>query len=693
LTTSHVSEPPATRFRILGPVEYSTTHGWSSVKANKQRTLLATLLLNANRVVPAQQLYSELWGDKPRARVSGLLAGCVWRLRSAIGDQDATMLATRAAGYTLKVAPQTLDLHEYQDLIARGRTLRAEGDLLGAADSFTRAINVWRGDALADVTITPSIMAEQARLEESKIAVLEARCGVELDLGRHEEILPELKMLVSQHPLRERLHGHLMTALYRCGQQADALGTYTDLRQLLINELGIEPSKPLRELQHRILVEDPVLLAPTGTTVPVTRLPDTLVPVATPRLLPPAPPVFVGRDAELARLTSRLVTEDTVMSVHGVVGAGKTALALTAAHAVADHFVDGQVFVDMRGSTREPLRASEAIDQLSSAFGLPALAADDRTLLITPWLPQLAGKRILVILDDVVDLKQVRPIVSPPSGWTVLLTGRGAVGATDGNNHLLLGPLPVASALDLLRRLVGARRVADELPAAAELARLCEYWPLAIRIAAGKLASRPGWRIADLVSRLAEPGARLDLLTSADSSLRDRLRSSTALLSQRKDAAALRALRLLGTLDLPVVTESVVAAMLDTSDTAAHLIAERLVDVGLLQSLDICRYRVPAVVRLFAKEIPGDAMAERTAVQRVVDHCTEAARHRADLALGVVPWHGAARCRTPPHQSPAAWYRTHGPMLSELSLLDQTDSLPKAVDRLRRALFSRRVRT
>ncbi|NUT50098.1 MAG: SARP family transcriptional regulator, partial [Saccharothrix sp.] len=420
MTTSLARGASSTLFRLLGPVEHSGPTGWESVKAAKQRTLLATLLLNANRTVPARQLYSELWGDRPHARSSRLLAGCVWRLRTAIGDANGTVLVTTASGYELSVAPSSIDLHTYETLIAQGRGRRAAQDLTGALDSFTRALDIWRGDALADVAPTPSIMAEQARLEESRLTVVEARCGVELDLGRHEEILPDLKLLVSQQPMRERLHGYLMTALYRCGQQAEALGAYRDLRQLLVDELGVEPSKPLRDLRQRILLEDPALLpgtAPTARPAPSTRPAGAgATPVAVPHLLPPPPRVFVGREAELRLLTRRLVEDNAVVSIHGVVGVGKTALARGAAHAVAGHFRDGQVEIDMRGSTGAPLRPVEAVHQVCEAFGVPTapvLTRHDQRL--PRWHQDLSGRKVLLLLDDVLDMRQVGPLlIAPP---------------------------------------------------------------------------------------------------------------------------------------------------------------------------------------------------------------------------------------------------------------------------------------
>ncbi len=688
VTTSSGSEQSPIIFRILGPVEYLGPDGWVSISATKQRTLLATLLLNANRSVSAQQLYSELWPDRPQARNSGLLAGCMWRLRAAIADESGTQLVTTPGGYQLNVPPGAIDLHVYQTLVAEGRARRAANDLTGALDSFTRALEVWRGNALADVAATNSIMAEQSRLEETRLAVTEARCGVELDLGRHEEVLPELKLLVSQQPLRERLHGLLMTALYRCGQQAEALGVFRDLRGLLVDELGVDPSKPLRELQQRILLEDPSLL----TTVAMSSTKDIASqavpagPIATPHALPPAPRILVARDTELQRLTEQLVEDDAVVSVHGVAGVGKTALALSAAHAVADHFADGQVFVDMRGTTSAPLRPIEAMHQVCEAFGVVAasvLVGHDQAL--PRWPQELSDRRVLLVLDDVMNMRQVGPLLSAvPAGWSILLTGCAAVGAVDSRSHLLVGRLPEGGALELLGRLVGDERVDADRAAAARLARLCEHTPLALRIAAGKLSARPDWKLADFAERLADAHARLDLLTHGEMSLRDRLAACRARLARGNDAAGLRALELLGALDLPLVTEMDLVMLLDSAPAAAHLIAERLVDAGLLESLELGRYLVPASVRLVARETQSDPAMARAAVQRVVDYYVDAVRGCvADTLAAPQP-----RACMPGRHDRSAWYRAHRTTLSELSLRDHTDTLHKAVDDLRHALLT-----
>lgn len=580
------------RFRILGAVEVFDGSSWRTIGSAKQRALLASLLLNANQVVPADRLISDLWPDGPPASASGLLAGYVWRLRQALGDES--MLITRAPGYQLAVPSGAIDVHYYETLVTQGR---AASDLEEAVSAFTRALAVFRDVPFADIPLTPSVLAERARLEESQLSVVEARIDAEIKLDRHEALLPELKLLVSQFPLRERLHAHLMMVLYKCGHQADALGTYRDLRRLLVNELGIEPSKPLRDLQQRILQEDPTLVG----AAPVRARPRT----------PPPRGVLIGRARELAAVAARLAT-DQVCAVHGPVGVGKTALAAHAAFSVAARFPVGVL-------------------HFSSAEALHSLPPG-----------------VLAVLDDVSDVGVI------PAGVGVLATSRGPVRGIPGSAHVQLNRLSQPAAVELLRTGVG-----DRDGPIAEIARLCEHLPLALRLAGDRLATRPDWPLTDFATRLADPRRRLDLLSWQDNSVRDRLRSAWDSLA----SAELTTLRLLGALDLPVVAADTIGALIGRSETEASLIAERLVDAGLVETLTMDRYRMPDLVRLFARERQdGDASA---AISRVVEHY-----------VALVD----ARRSTPDRR---AWYRGELATLRSLSLHDRSDRLHQAVAQLR----------
>ncbi|MEV6907358.1 BTAD domain-containing putative transcriptional regulator [Amycolatopsis sp. NPDC051071] len=654
------------RFRFLGPLEFFDGGQWSSIGAPKQRALLAVLLINANRVVSADQLMAELWGERPPPSAAGLLAGYVWRLRGSLGDQEGRMLSTRAPGYQLVLPPGATDVDEYEELVAAGRKSLAECDLPSAAAALAEALGMWRGTPLADVVLVPSVLSESARLEEARLAVVEARIEAEIGLGRDEALLPELKLMVSRFPLRERLHAHLMVALYRSGQQAEALGAYRDLRRLLVDELGVEPSKPLRELQGRILRDDPLLAAPRPTST-ATAVPRQVVP----RTLPPDVPAFLGRDRELAWITTRLTGGERCCAVHGLAGGGKTTLAVHAAHRVAGSFPDGQVYLSL-GASAAPI---DVIGRLLALLGVPAasLPPDEEgaaALLRTT----LADRRVLIVLDDVVGSEQIRRLLPSAPGCAVILTGRTASTAVDGAGLLRVGRLPMTAATALIRRYAGAARVDTDLAATARLAGLCDHLPLALRIAATRLARRPEWTVGEFAARLADPGRRLDALTCDGLSVRASLRAGVQLLPRHHaDPTVTRALGRLGVLDLPVVSTAALAAALDLPVRLAEPAAERLVDAGLVEPLRMDRYRVPGLVRLFALGEYVTADEERTATHRIVGYYEGAVR---DQLSRLSANRGAG----------LAWYREECLTLRVLAARSPGTELPRLVSRLSSAL-------
>ncbi|MFC3455186.1 AfsR/SARP family transcriptional regulator [Amycolatopsis speibonae] len=546
----------------------------------------------------ADQLMAELWGERPPPSAAGLLAGYVWRLRNSLGDPRGRMLSTRAPGYRLVLPPGSTDVDEYEELVAAGRKSLAEGDLSSAVTTLTEGLGMWRGTPMADVAMVPSVLAESARLEEARLAVVEARIETEIGLGGHEALLPELKLMVSRFPLRERLHAHLMVALYRSGQQAEALGAYRDLRRLLVDELGVEPSKPLRELQGRILRDDPLLTETPRRTTPAIAVRRPVVP----RTLPPDVPAFIGRDRELAWITSRLTAGEQRCAVHGMAGVGKTTLAVHAAHRVAGSFPDGQVHLSLGASSaRGPTAPVEVIGRLLAALGVPvADLPPDEEGAAAVLRTVLADRRVVMVLDDVADSGQIRQLLPSAPGCAVILTGRPASTAVDGAGLVRLGRLPETAATALIRRYAGAPRVDAEQAATVRLAGLCDHLPLALRVAATRLAQRPEWTVGEFAARLADPGRRLDALACDGLSVRTSLQAGVRLLRRSADPLATRALGQLGVLDQPVVSTEALAAALDIPVPAAEAAAERLVDAGLVETLRMDWYRVPGLVRLFA---------------------------------------------------------------------------------------------
>jgi len=243
-------------FRILGPLEAWNGGGEVPLGGHKPRALLAALLLHANEVVPADRLIDELWGEDSPERAAAALRVNVSRLRKAL-PRD--VLTTRSPGYLVRIEPDSLDLHRFERLVEEGRSLLARGLAADASERLRDALSLWKGPALADFAYESFAQGAIARLEEIRLAAVELRIDADLALGRHDELVGELEALVAEQPLRERLRRCLMTALYRCGRQADALDAYKNGRRALVDELGIEPSSALQELERAILRQDPSL--------------------------------------------------------------------------------------------------------------------------------------------------------------------------------------------------------------------------------------------------------------------------------------------------------------------------------------------------------------------------------------------------------------------------------------------------
>jgi DNA-binding SARP family transcriptional activator len=254
------------KFRILGPLEVWDEGDEVSLAGGKPRAVLAILLLHANEVVSADRLIDGLWAERPPASAAKNLRVNVWRLRKAL-PRD--VLATRSPGYVIRVEPEELDLHRFERLVGEGRSLLARGLPADASERLRDALSLWRGPALADFAYESFAQTAIARLEEIRLTALELRIDADLALGRHDELVGELEALVAEQPLRERLRGHLMTALYRSGRQAEALDTYKDARRALVDELGIEPSTALQELERAILRQESGLNLRATGLVPI----------------------------------------------------------------------------------------------------------------------------------------------------------------------------------------------------------------------------------------------------------------------------------------------------------------------------------------------------------------------------------------------------------------------------------------
>ncbi|CAL9618335.1 BTAD domain-containing putative transcriptional regulator [Streptomyces sp. enrichment culture] len=637
------------RFRVLGPVSLAPR----TPSAAKPRALLATLLTQAGEVVPAPALIDELWGTEPPRTATTTLQVYVSQLRKVLGeggsDERAGALLTRAPGYLLEVPEQEFDLPRFERLRTQGRTTLQERDYVHASWLLHEALALWTGPALSGIPHGVRLESAAIRLDELRMDVLEQRILADLRLGRHQELAGELLALANEHPLRESVHGHLMVALYRTGRGSDALRVYGRLRHSLVEELGVEPGPALARLHERVLRRDPALdwrpdregggsagraphgpPSPRGDRAVESGAPADsegrvhAVPGPPPPVLPAAAPGFVGRHGELAHGDGVLRAGSErapVLAVSGPAGVGKTAFALHLAHRVAGLFPDGQVFVSLRGPHGSPLTAAQAgaallrrlVDEVPGSWLTDPEEVTDRLR------RALRGRRLLIVLDDAVSEEQIRPLLPPGDGSAVIVTGRRGLPALDAGEHIALDTVRPDEAVELLMT-AGGERMARDPVTAGEIARLCGYFPLALRVAAAALTARPHTTAAALAERLRDERTRLGVLREGDLDLRSSLLTGF----QEAGAEQQRAFRLLSLAPGPEFAGWTAAVLLGTGPVAGRESAEELVRAHLLEARTdgpVPRYRFHSLLRVLAAELrAGEPDGERTrrdAVERL----------------------------------------------------------------------------
>lgn len=468
------------QFRLLGPLEVRLDGAAVVLRAGKHRALLAALLLRPNRVVPVTELVEHVWGDTPPARTRGTVQTYVMRLRAALGDPS--LIQTAADGYRMRVDPSAVDAHRFAEAAARGRAAASSADLVTARKAFAEALELWRGPVLSDVP-SETLYAEHApRLTELLMTVHEQRVDVELALGNHADLVPELFGLTRDHPLRERFWAQLMLALYRGSRQAEALEAFRQLDRTLDEQLGIDPSAELRSLHQAILVGSPELAAPVVEPAVVVREP------AAPMRLPDDIADFTGRSAHVERISALVTGSVPIVTLAGPPGVGKTTLAVHVAHLLRDRFPDGRLYVDLRGyALGAPADGVDVLSRFLRALGVPPHEippdADEQSTMLRSLL---SGRRMLLVLDNASAPDQVRPLLPGTASCRVLVTSRDDLRGLIALNGARTVPVDVFSPAEsesLLSALLGP---GDH----AELAQRCGHLPLALRVAAAYLAGR-----------------------------------------------------------------------------------------------------------------------------------------------------------------------------------------------------------
>jgi DNA-binding SARP family transcriptional activator len=604
-------------FRILGPLEARGPAGAIALGGPRQRAVLAVLLLAPDRVVSLDAVVDAIWGPNPPRTARRQVQNQVSALRLAFASRGAELpVSTRPAGYLLRLEPGQLDADTFAAEAEEARRHWQAGQAAETAAAAGAALRRWRGPALAGVA-GPGPAGEAARLEEQRLDLLALRLDADLALGCHADVIGELTALVSAHPLRERLRGQLMTALYRTGRKVEALSCYDTGRHLVSEQFGLDPGTELTRLRQAILTDCPSLGGPpangraTVTASPTARSAPA-VPAPAPAQLPPRLTGFVGRTAELAQLRNAL-DPDTRPDAGPVVlagkpGAGTTALAVRAAWEAAPHYPDGQLTIALRDPAGAPVDPAAALADVLCGLGVPAgdlpAGLEARA---GRYRGLLAGRRMLVLIDGAAGPDQVRPLLPAAATCAAIVTGAPTLAALEGARRWRVGPLTDADGVALLRGVAGAAAGGPSADAAAcRVVRACEGLPGTIHAAGAWLARFPTTGTGLLAALLEDDGRRLGVLALADPRVRRRLRC-------RYDALGAEARTVLGWLgvrDVHTADPDLIGPLLGLDRSTAERLLGELADAELAEVITDgaggIRYRLESLARCLAAELAAE---------------------------------------------------------------------------------------
>jgi DNA-binding SARP family transcriptional activator/tetratricopeptide (TPR) repeat protein len=649
---------PGMEFCLLGPVVVRRGTAVVPVPRGGQRAVLASLLLKAGQVVSLDELAETLWGAEPPLSARVAIQNHVMRLRQSLGDAG-SRIRTQPPGYLIHAEAGELDVARFQAHVAAAQAAARERSWDVVVAEAGAALALWRGEPLAGAGSDSLAMREVPRLEEMRLQALEARADAELQLGHGAGVIPELRELAGAHPLRERLHGLLMLALYRDGRRGEALAAYRQARRFLAEELGTEPGRALRDLHQQVLTGDPALGTHGGPGQDMTAPAPAAAPAAAVDVrfsLPPDSAAFTGREAELDRITATVAEgarSGGVVAIHaigGMPGIGKTALAVHAAHLLREQFPGRCLFIDLHAHTpgHDPALPEAALAGLLAAAGvearqLPGDVAGRAAL----WRDKMAGQRGLLVLDNAASSRQVVPLL-PGGGTLVLVTSRRHLGDLPGAvAPLLLQALPPAEAGQMFTRL--APRAATDPQAVAELAGLAGHLPLAVSLLARLYARHPSWTLADLIAETRDSV----LAVAAEN---DTVAAAFELSYRHLDPALQRFFAVLGLHPGGTTDPYAAAALAGTSLPEATVMLDRLHGEGLLTEAGYRRYGMHDLLRRYARDHAATLGADDAgqAVGRLLDYYTQTAA-RADALLSRQTRPAPAPVTTaPPARSPAA---------------------------------------
>ncbi|BCB89650.1 BTAD domain-containing putative transcriptional regulator [Phytohabitans suffuscus] len=615
-----VSDPgDPVRIRVLGPLELRRGDGLVTIGSAVQRMLLARLALGAPEPVTHDWLVPLARGRNSPDDATRRLHSHVTRLRRLVEPSGERLIFGTPSGYRLVATAEQLDLARFRLLSDGARGAPAES----ALELLAQAAGLWRGgcdiDELSEDPLLASVTEEYATL-------LRRFAEVAREVGEPERPLPRLRELAGRLELHEPLHAELIVTLAASGRQAEALAAYERVRANLRDQLGLDPGEPLRDAQRGVLRQR-WRVGGTASRRVVQQA-------------PAAPAGFVGRKAELARIVAALDRADhetrhassRVVLVHGAPGSGKTALAHVAGHRLRQRYPSGQLYADLGGASREPASPAAVLGRFLRALGVPAHRVGSDVIEASSLLrTELAERRMLVVLDNASDAAQVRPLLPGSGRSDVLVTSRSLLRGLEVATSVPLATLTMAESLDMITASAGRSRVAADVRTARELANACGHLPLALRIAAARLASRPSWAISDLVQRLRDEGGRLAQLDDGSTSVL----ASFELSYDNLSAPARRAFRLCSLHPGQDFGAAAAGALLGTDDASAERLLDELLDANMLLQYSAHRFRFHDLLGLYAGKLAEAESAQdrRDALGRLLESYTERVTAAMDWAF------------------------------------------------------------
>lgn len=593
------------KFYILGPLKVASSGGIVAVKGKRLGAVLGILLLHPSAIVPMERIIEGVWSEAPPRSAVENIRTYVWQLRSLVhGTDGVERLESHPAGYRLRAEPEELDLLRFGTLAAGGSRALRRGNVSAASVLLEQALSLWRGDVLSELDLGPVIRAKADALHEERRQIELDWIGARLALGEHADMVSVLRKLIGERPLDEDLWCHLVTTLHVTGRSGEALSAYARAREILITELGIEPCAKLQKVHAAVLAgREMPHFSPLGVTVRPWAM------RAVPRQLPAGDPGFVGRQEPIKEVQS-LVEEmrvsggrRAVVVVSGQPGVGKSAMATAASAAVLSEFPDGQIYADLGGTAERQRSADEVLASVLDGFGLRPEAIpesiDRRRML---YRSLLAERRMLILLDNAMSASNVAPLIPGQGKSMLIVTSSRRLADVDADVRINLEPLATDAAVQVFGEMVGRERVCRESAAARSIVDACDGLPLAIRIAAARLATRPGYPLSVFREQLGKDDRVIDELALDGLAIRDRLDARYDAL----DADARKSFRALGKLEPISISAAGLGRLLQLSSDAADRKLERLVHECLLtpEAADGggARYQMPRLLHIYARE-------------------------------------------------------------------------------------------